>query len=214
MTLARLCIASAICVVRSRVNHSFQRCGVNARIELTVFNSVKTGDVTNELHELGYRSGDCEVQLFTLKRFVGLQPHATKERALGNPPGLGSADRKYPSKQQMFRKILSRTGTRTMSFAEAEWTIALDINIESSMLYDILYPLSMALVFSFVRQGKFLLVRASFPYLSETFCDVCFLSERQFTFIQKGGDLWAQPPSKARARHFVHPRQVGTFPKG
>ena len=27
------------------------------------------------------------------------------------------------------------------------------------------------------------------------------------------GSLWAQPPSKARARQFVHPRQVGTFPK-
>ena len=28
------------------------------------------------------------------------------------------------------------------------------------------------------------------------------------------GDLWvAQPPSEARARHFIHLRQFGTFPK-
>ena len=55
-----------------------------------------------------------------------------------------------------------------MSFAEAKWTVAAGINIESSMLHDILYSLFMALLFSFVLHGKFLLVHTSFPYLAET----------------------------------------------
>ena len=75
-TLARLHIANATCAVCSCVNHPSQCCPVYECIELKVFCSVNTSDVTNELHELGNQDVDseCEDQLFTSdyteKRFV------------------------------------------------------------------------------------------------------------------------------------------------
>ena len=68
-TLARLCIVNATCAVRSCVNHPFQRCPVYECIELQIFYSVNTGDVTNELHQLDRKTWLVNVTISCLHRF-------------------------------------------------------------------------------------------------------------------------------------------------
>ena len=65
-TLARL-IANATSAVRSRGNHPTECCLEYANVELSIFNSVITGDITNEHHELGSQDvpSECDDQLCT-----------------------------------------------------------------------------------------------------------------------------------------------------
>ena len=59
-SLARLCIASATCAERSYGNQPTQCCLAYASIVLNTLYSVKTGDFTNELHELGDQGVDSD----------------------------------------------------------------------------------------------------------------------------------------------------------
>ena len=65
-SLTRLCIANATCAVRSCGNHPTQCCP-RKHCELSTFYSVNTGDVSNELHDLGNQdvASGCDDQLFT-----------------------------------------------------------------------------------------------------------------------------------------------------
>ena len=73
----------------------------------------------------------------------------------------------------MFWDIFSGDGTLSIASAEAEWAVAPGIDIEYSVSYDILNILFMALVLSFVVEGRFLSVHASPPcLLGQCDCDV------------------------------------------
>ena len=101
------------------------------------------------------------ISCFQTQRSVDSQPHANRARAIEDP--LEWVHLREKVSVHAVNGSFGEMVLLSIVFAEADWAVAPGIDIEYSMSHDILNPLFMALVLSFVLEGRFLLIHVSPP---------------------------------------------------
>ena len=118
-------------------------------------------------------SSECDDQLFSVARYVNLQRHVHRERAVEDPPDCDHfwEEVSVQAANRCFGTLLKVMVRCRCPFfqqnGQPRYTpFSPDIDIENSMSYDILNPLFVAPVLSFVLKDRFLRVDMSFPFLA------------------------------------------------